>query len=43
MTNGMRVTGKAITAAHDYARKDNKRTGRRAVRKALRSLDRKEA
>ena len=35
MTNGMRQSGKAPTAAHDYARKANKRSGRRAVRQAL--------
>lgn len=35
MTPGMRATGKAITAAHDYSRKDNKKSGRKAVRAAL--------
>lgn len=41
MTKGMRATGKAITTAHDYARKDNKRSGRRAVRAALKTEGRK--
>ena len=43
MTNGMKATGKALTSAHDYSRKDNKRQGRRQVRKALKSLDKKSA
>lgn len=41
MTNGMRFTGKAITAAHDYARRAHKRSGRRAVRQALKKEDRR--
>jgi hypothetical protein len=43
MTNGMKLTGKALTSAHDHSRKDNKRRGRRQVRKALRANDKKSA
>jgi hypothetical protein len=43
MTNGMKATGKAITAAHDHSRKDNKRQGRRAVRAALKAAAKKVA
>ena len=35
MTKGTRLTGKALTAATDPSRKDNKRDGRRAVRREL--------
>lgn len=35
MTKGMRATGKALTACHDPARKDNKKAGRKALRAAL--------
>lgn len=35
MTKGMRVTGKRITDACDPSRKKRKRSGRRAVRRAI--------
>ena len=38
MTKGTRVTGKAVNAACEYARKANKRAGRRAVRRELQAL-----
>lgn len=41
MTKGMRATGKCIKVAHDYDRKLFKREGRRAVRLALKAMDRK--
>ena len=43
MTNGTRFTGKALHAATDHSRKDNKRQGRRQVRKALKAVDKKSA
>lgn len=39
MTAGTRITGKALHAATDYSRKDNKRQGRRQVRKALKKVN----
>lgn len=39
MTKGMRVTGKRLKAAHEYARKEYKRAGRRAVRHALKRVE----
>ncbi len=35
MTPGMRASGKAVSAAHDPARRVNKKDGRKAVRAAL--------
>jgi hypothetical protein len=37
----MRETGKALTEAHDYARKATKVQGRKAVRKQLQAQARK--
>jgi hypothetical protein len=38
MTNGTKLTGKALNAATEYARKANKRSGRRQVRAALKKV-----
>ena len=38
MTKLTRLTGKALHAATDHSRKDNKRQGRRAVRRALKKV-----